>query len=73
MNPFEQEADSQLDGMGRVNPWEGPIKPGVFSGFGFNEDTAYLGPVYRALEFAGSAAAKGEMVLGGLLHQAGRL
>ncbi len=73
MNPFEQEADSQLDGMARVNPWEGQPKPGVLSGFGFNEDTAYLGPVYRALEFAGSAAAKGEMVLGGLLHQAGRI
>lgn len=51
------------------DPWHGPGKPGFFTGMGFSEDTAYLGPVYRALEAAGSGAAKSERVVGDLLHQ----
>ena len=37
---------------------------------GFNEDTAYLGPLFTALQGAGEGAAKGEELMGGLWHSA---
>jgi hypothetical protein len=55
--------------------WD-PMKsqePSWYAGMGFNEETAYLGPMYRALEGMGSGAAKGEAVLGGLTNLAGRI
>lgn len=51
------------------DPWHGPAKPGFFTGLGYTEDTAYLGPSYRVFEAAGSGAAKIERVLGDLVHQ----
>lgn len=45
-----------------------PATPPWYRGMGFDEDTAYAGPAYRILEGMGSGAAKGEMVLGGMLH-----
>jgi hypothetical protein len=51
------------------DPWQqGPPQPHWYSGMGFSEDTAYLGPLYRALEGAGQGAAKGEELLAGLWH-----
>lgn len=44
-----------------------------YSGMGFNEDTAYLGPLYRVLEGAATGAAKGQAVLGGITNAFGRL
>lgn len=40
--------------------------PRWYSGMGFNEDTAYMGPLYRLAEAGGSGAAKGMSVLNGL-------
>lgn len=70
--PFPLEERSASDSLysgPMSDPWHGPGKPGFFTGMGFGEDTAYLGPVYRALEAAGSGAAKSERVVGDLLHQ----
>src|SRR5271154_4170872 len=72
-SPFPQEEQAQQEPDQVWNPWEGPAKPGTFTGFGFDQDTAYMGPAYRALEFAGSATAKGEAVLGGITNFAGRV
>lgn len=70
-SPFPLEEQAQLDDAGTNgvwNPWQGEPKPGFFTGMGFDEDTAYLGPMYRALEAAGEGAAKGEELLGGMYH-----
>jgi hypothetical protein len=40
---------------------------------GFTEDTAYLGPAYRALSAVGSSAAKGELLLSGIVRAGGGL
>lgn len=66
-SPFPQEEAGQEDRTQPVwNPWEGPAKPHWYSGLGFNEDTAYMGPAYRVLESFGSGAAKMELGLGKL-------
>lgn len=72
-SPFPLEEREQEQPEAVWNPWKGPADPHWYSGMGFTEDTAYAGPVYRALEAAGSGAAKGEAVLGGLVNAAGRL
>lgn len=66
MNPFRQEADSQLDGMSGVNPWEGTQKPRFWAGTGFNESTDYAGPLDVLARGAASGASKGAAVLTGL-------
>lgn len=71
--PFPTEEAAQTD---RYEPTFDLDKAGPqshwYSGMGFNEDTAYLGPLYRVLEGAGSGAAKGQAVLGGLTNAFGR-
>lgn len=67
--PLEEEAQKDTTGQPVWNPWDKPAAPHWYSGMGFTEDTAYLGPAYRALASVGSATAKGELVLGGALHQ----
>lgn len=64
----EQSADERLSGP-MSDPWHGPAKPGFFTGMGFNEDTAYLGPAYRVLEAMGSGAAKAERGAADLMRQ----
>lgn len=68
VNPFPQEEQAQQQPQATWNPWAGTPQPRWYAGMGFNEDTAYLGPLYRALEGAGQGAAKGEELLGGLWH-----
>lgn len=68
--PFPLEEESQTNAMrGEWNPWAGPASPHWYSGLGFNDESHYLGPFGRALDAAGAGAAKGEAVLGGLIHQ----
>lgn len=67
--PFEEEAQTNQM-RGEWNPWKGPAEPHWYSGMGFNDESHYLGPFGRALDAAGAGAAKGEAVLGGLIHQA---
>lgn len=66
--PFEEEAQTNQM-RGEWNPWKGPAEPHWYSGMGFNDESHYLGPFGRALDAAGAGAAKGEAVLGGLIHQ----
>lgn len=68
VNPFSQEQQAQQQPEATWNPWVGTPQPRWYQGMGFNEDTAYLGPLYHALEGAGQGAAKGEELLGGLWH-----
>lgn len=65
--PFPLEEQAQLDGP-TWNPWDGPTKPGFWSGSGFTENTAYAGPAYRLLEGAAKGAWKGEALLAGATH-----
>lgn len=68
--PFPLEEEAQTNAMrGEWNPWNGPASPRWYSGLGFNDESHYLGPFGRALDAAGAGAAKGEAVLGGLIHQ----
>lgn len=69
--PLEQEAQEQSDFKPTWNPWHGQDKPSWYSGLGYTEDTAYLGPSYRIAAMAGSAAAKGELLLSGAMHAGG--
>ncbi len=65
--PFPTEEAAQTDRTESTwDPWSGPVQPKWYSGMGFNESTAYLGPIYRLAEAAGSGAAKGMAVLNGL-------
>lgn len=69
--PFPLEEQAQTNNMrGEWNPWKGPADPHWYSGMGFNDESHYLGPFGRALDAAGAGAAKGEAVLGGLIHEA---
>lgn len=66
--PFPLEEASQTDNMRPVwNPWGSPATPHWYSGMGFDDESHYLGPLGRALDAAGSGAAKGEAMLGGAL------
>lgn len=68
--PFPLEEQAQTNDMrGTWDPWKGPAAPSWYSGLGFNDESHYLGPFGRALDAAGAGAAKGEAVLGGLIHQ----
>jgi hypothetical protein len=68
--PFPLEEQAQTDSVQPSwDPWKGPTEPSWHAGMGFNDETAYLGPMYRVLEAAGSGAAKGEAMLGGAIHQ----
>lgn len=65
--PFPLEEQAQQDtGSAVWNPWKESSSPSWYAGMGFNEDTAYAGPLYRLAESAGSGAAKGSAVLNGL-------
>lgn len=65
--PFPLEEEGQTDRTQSTwDPWTGPTKPGFFGGAGFDEGTAYLGPLYTGLDAMGSGAAKGAAVLNGL-------
>lgn len=72
-SPFPQEAQAQQQPETTWNPWTGPAKPHWYSGMGVSEDTAYLGPFYRALESVGKGAAMGEETLAGIWHTQGEL
>lgn len=61
-----QQLDTSITPM--YDPWHGPANPSFFAGMGFNDETAELGPMYRALEAAGSGAAKGEALLAGVFQ-----
>jgi hypothetical protein len=70
-SPFPLEERAQTDNLRPTwNPWSGPTEPSWHAGMGFDDETAYLGPMYRVLEAAGSGAAKGEAMLGGMMHVA---
>jgi hypothetical protein len=72
--PFPLEEASQQDtGEPGWDPWKGPAAQPWYSGFGFNEDTAYLGPIERIGAMAGSVVSRGEQLLGGALHAAGEV
>lgn len=72
--PFPLEEAAQQDtGQPVWDPWKGPDQPHWYSGWGFSEDTAYLGPIYRLGAMTGTAAAKGEQLLGGAAHLAGEV
>lgn len=65
--PFPLEDQAQQESLaGYVDPWSGAPPTHWYSGLGFSEDTAYLGPFYRVLQGAGQGAAKGEALLAGL-------
>jgi hypothetical protein len=68
-HPLEDEA-LRDPGGGFWDPWDGPAKPHWYSGLGFTEDNAYVGPLVEGL---GAGAAKGEAVLGGLVHGLGQI
>lgn len=70
---FPQEQASQLQAQSTWDPWSGAAKPHWYSGMGASEDTAYLGPFYRALESVGKGAAMGEETLAGIWHTQARL
>lgn len=40
------------------DPWHGPVKPGFFTGLGYNEENAYLGPSTPILTGIGKAVSK---------------
>lgn len=64
--PFPLEEQSQTaDNQDGWYPWDQPAQPHWYSGLGYSEDNAYLGPLVAS---AGSAAAKGELLLSGLLR-----
>jgi Zeta toxin len=66
MSASPLDVASQL--KGGIDISQAPVQPHWYSGMGFTEDTAYLGPFYRVLEAAGSGAAKGEALLAGAGH-----
>jgi hypothetical protein len=69
--PLEQQSQEDTSLKPSWNPWSAPEKPQWYSGMGFTEDTAYLGPLYRIAAMPGSAAAKGELLLSGGMHAGG--
>src|SRR5277367_4102848 len=73
--PFPQEQSANEDQSFRPswNPWGAAEKPNWYSGFGYTEDTAYLGPSYRLAAMAGSSVAKGELLLSGAMHAGGNV
>ncbi|HEY1900765.1 MAG TPA: zeta toxin family protein [Steroidobacteraceae bacterium] len=68
--PFPLEDQANQESLtGYVNPWQGAApKPAWYQGIGFDEDSAYLGPLGRAIQGAGEGVAKGEEMLGGFWH-----
>lgn len=65
--PFPLEDQAQLDRAQPVwNPWQGSADPHWYSGIGFGDDTAHLGPLYQIGTGAGSGAEKGAALLTGL-------
>lgn len=65
--PFPLEDAAQLDRAQPVwNPWQGPAQPHWYSGVGFGDDTAHLGPFYVLGRAVASGAEKGASVLTGL-------
>lgn len=56
--PLEEQAASDAVSGPMSDPWHGPTKPGFFSGFGYNEENAYLGPSTPILSGVASAASK---------------
>lgn len=71
-DPFPTETQEQVQGAalnGAWNPWQGPAKPGFWSGAGFSEDNP-LGPLESmALKPLGQATAAGEYLLAGAAHR----
>lgn len=71
-SPFpREEAGLHDSGQPGWDPWEGPTKPGFWGGIAPDSDNMYSGPVFHLWAGMGSAAAKGEQLLGGALHLAG--
>jgi len=66
--PLEDAAELDSNAAPQWNPWQGQPRPHWYSGMGFNEDTAYMGPFFRVLEAAGQGAAKGEALMAGVWH-----
>lgn len=65
--PFPLEEQTQTDpGQPMFDPWSGPPQPHWYSGMGFGDDTAYLGPLYVLGRAAATGAEKGASVLTGL-------
>jgi hypothetical protein len=74
-SPFPLEDQAGIDRAalyGGIDIAKLPANPHWYTGMGFTEDTAYLGPFYRVLEAAGNGAAKGEAMLAGLAHYSGQ-
>jgi hypothetical protein len=73
--PFAEEQAANADPSFRStwNPWGAAEKPNWYSGFGYTEDTAYLGPSYRLAAMAGSSVAKGELLLSGGMRAGGNV
>lgn len=64
--PLEEQSETADSGEPVWNPWDKPAAPHWYSGMGFTEDTAYLGPLYRLAASSGSAVAKGELLFSGM-------
>jgi hypothetical protein len=58
----EQSVAERLNSGPMSDPWQGPVKPGFFTGMGYDEDNAYLGPSTPIL--TGAAAALNKAVAG---------
>ena len=67
--PFPlEEAQQSNDLRPTWNPWNGPAEPRWYAGMGFDEDGSFK-PFDLVEKGALSGVAKGQAVLGGLLHQ----
>lgn len=62
------DANALDTNAGMSDPWKGPAPPGFFTGSGFTQENAYLGPLYHLLAGSGSFVAKGESLLAGSWH-----
>jgi hypothetical protein len=54
----EQSASERLYSGPMTDPWHGPVKPGFFTGLGYDEDNAFLGPSTPVLTGVGKAISK---------------
>lgn len=63
--PLEEQAQTE-SAQPMADPWSGPADPHWYSGIGFGDDTAHLGPLYQLGTGLASGAEKGASLLTGL-------
>lgn len=57
--PLEEDSASNRANSGPMSdPWHGPVKPGFFTGLGYNEENDFLGPAAPVLTGIGKAVSK---------------